>query len=343
MSDNDMHHIGLALSANQESKLRNRHKCNCKVSGSGVGTQVFMKKHKLAQVLKKAKAGKGHQLQLDDDEIHHNKIHGSGLFKKLKKTANKVVHSKPFQDVKKQAIGAAENLGKDVIKEGLEAAGVPPGISDAAGKAAAHSAAKAVDKSTGGRLSLHRGVRRLKETKKQMGMGFGKKLGHFTEKHTLGGMAYDHIKGGKFSFKHAGKQIKHTVNHNHIGRQLKNTGQTILADPIAQDVAATAVGMTLAENPLAGAAAGAATKQAMQHASGKGLFAQARGSGLYGRGLMAGGAVGPELTNITNVGAGGTFLARRHPALASVHSGAYFNRGPQLLTGGGLYGRGMYL
>jgi len=340
-----MHHIGLALSANQESKLRNRHKCNCKVSGSGVGTQVFMRKHKLAQLLKKAKAGKGHQLQLDDDEIHHNKIHGSGLFKKLKKTANKVVHSKQFQDVKKQAIGAAENLGKDVIKEGLEAAGVPPGLSDRAGEAAAHSAAKALDKSTGGKIHKPWKGSAVHHYKTLVdGKGFGKKLGHFTHKHTLEGKAYDAIKGGKFSFKHAGKQIKHTVNHNHVGRQLKNTGQTILSDPIAQDVAATAVGLAVgAENPLAGAAAGSATKVAMQNASGKGLFAQAHGSGLYGRGLMAGGAVGPELTNITNVGAGGTFLARRHPALSSVHSGAYFNRGPQLLTGGGLYGRGMYL
>ena len=85
MSDEDYHPIGLALSGGQLSKLRNGHRCNVKCSGSGAGSEIFIKAHKLKELLKKAKAGKGHQLHLDHDEIAHNKMKGSGLHHGLKR------------------------------------------------------------------------------------------------------------------------------------------------------------------------------------------------------------------------------------------------------------------
>ena len=137
----------------------------------------------------------------------------------------------------------------------------------------------------------------------------------------------------------------------HLGRKLKNTAKKVAKHPITQEVvgdlgAAAAMALVPEGGPVSGAAGKYAAQQALGMAAGSGLYAS-------GRGLVAGGAIGPSSgpESFVRFGSGGNLMGPRNPALRSQPDAANWEFHTQLppamasqITGSGIYaaGRGLY-
>lgn len=154
----------------------------------------------------------------------------------------------------------------------------------------------------------------------------------------------DSATGGKL-------RVKHALKKHHVGRKALNTAKKVAKHPITQEVvgdlgAAAAMALVPEGGPVSGAAGKYAAQQALSRAAGSGLYAS-------GRGLVAGGAIGPSSgpESFVRFGSGGNLMGPRNPALRSQPDAANWEFHTQLppamasqITGSGLYasGRGLY-
>lgn len=340
-----MHEVGLDITKAAASKLRNGHSCRCGLAEGGGGIKAFLSEHNIKKMLKNARKGAKATISLGHDELEHNKMHGSGLMEGGKFKLKHVSHALKKAHVGKHLKDAATSkIGRQVLSGtaaelagdfmGPEAAPIAYEMSNAAlgGKFNFKHAAKKIAHSKPAQSLKKKGIDMLQKRAKEELVKRGVPAGLAGAATKAAAKKADKSTGGKFSFKHAAKKVAHSKP----AQELKKKALKKVADEAKKQLIEHGVPPS-----LAGAATKAASKKADKATGGNfapstggnfppqsarggnfppqtmrgGNFppqsAYSRGRGVYGA------SIGLPQSNITNVGAGGTMLSMRNPALLS--------------------------
>ena len=290
-----MHPVHLAdMSKAVLSKLRNGHAVRAMLGAKGHGVGAILGEDNLKKLLKAGKRGAKAVIKLGAEELHANRAGGTGImaggkfsFKHAAKSVNKGLKSVAKNPIVQDVVSSAA---------GDLAAAAAPELGPLGYAGAAYGTKKAMDAYAGS------------------GFVAGGALGH-----------PDHV-GGKLKMKKVGKTLKKVAGNKTVQSVAKKAAEAAIDAAMASGGEGLYAGR--------GASGGSAKRKVIDliedigenrpRKRGESRVRQAIDMiesklSNRGRGFVAGGAIGPSpgMTGITNVGAGGSLLCMRNPALRS--------------------------